>query len=186
MSSTFHLGVVISNRLTWSAHINQLIVKANPKLCLLLRMVYGLHLPSYAAERCYMSMVRPIFEYCSAVLASCSKGDALRLEKLQIRVARDRAVLHASESSSKQMSSREVLARVNWPTLPAWRRQLHVLCLFWRLRHGQGPPSLRAAVPQSASILVPQYKLRKTESVQLPLCSSSKRLLSFIPATAIL
>ena len=38
----------------------------------------------------------------------------------------------------------------------------------------------------SASVRVPQYKLRKTESVQLPLCSSSKHLLSFIPATAIL
>ena len=74
-----------------------------------------------------MSMVRPTFEHCSAVWASCSKGDGLRLKKLQVRVAR--SVLLASGSSSKQMSPREVLARVNWPTL-AWRRRLHVLCLF--------------------------------------------------------
>ena len=77
VSSTFHLGVVISNRLTWSAHINQLIAKADPKICLLLRMVYGLHFPSYAVEHCYMSMVRPIIEYCCAAWASCSKGDGL-------------------------------------------------------------------------------------------------------------
>ena len=40
--------------------------------------------------------------------------------------------------------------------------------------------------PQYASVRVPQYKLRKTENVQWPLCFSSERLFPFIPGTAIL
>ena len=103
--------------------------------------------------------------------------DALRLEKLQLAVAR--AVLRLRR---QDVGDAVVLAPVGWPTL-TWRRRLHSPVLApatWR-----GPPVLAAALPAPASERAPQYALRKSADVELPVCHSKQHLSSFLPAAAI-
>ena len=174
-----HLGVVLTKQLSWSAHVQYLVRKVASKVVLLKRMAYNLHLPSYAVERCYLSMVRPILEYASPVWNSCSKSDGLRLEKLQLSVARAALGIRRHD-----LSDSAVLSRIGWPTL-AWRRRHQILFLFWKLRNGEGPPVLAAMVPKSINDRV-NYGFRKAASLQMPFCATEQHLNSFLPSATIL
>ena len=63
-----------------------------------------------------MTVVRPILEYASPVWDSCTKADALALERLQLSVAR--ALV---KKGRRVASNSAVLEMIGWPTL-AWRK----------------------------------------------------------------
>ena len=88
-----------------------------------------------------------------------------------------------SRSSPKSKSS--VLEYLGWRTL-AWRGHRTRLQLFWQLAHGLGPLSLVEKLKLSSAASRCSYRLRNSSSVQVPFCSSTARLRSFIPATSIL
>ena len=60
----------------------------------------------------YISLVRPVLEYAGPVWDSCTLEDCLRVERLQLSVAR--AILRASRRTKSDVS---VLAEIGWPTL---------------------------------------------------------------------
>ena len=74
-------------------------------------------LPSLAIRRFYIAFVRPRLEYCNAAWCGLTRIQALRLDKVQVRVAR--AVARCPGGSRSQ-----VLQEAGLPTL-SWRRREH-------------------------------------------------------------
>ena len=109
---------------------------------------------------------------------SCSKHDAMSLERVQLSVAR--AILPTSRRSCHNT---DVLRKIGWPTL-AWRRRRQKLLLLWDLLQGSGPPNLRNQVSPASTRT--QYCLRNPLSLAAPHCRTVHRLKSFLPSTVTL
>ena len=82
------------------------------------------------------------------------------------------------------MSKSQLLKQLGWLTL-AWRRRRAKLIYFWKLVNNQGPPCLSSRIPKSVNNRC-EYSLRNTGTVELPACSSSLYLSSFIPSSCLL
>lgn len=78
-----HLGVFLSNDLSWDHHISFMIPRVIQR-CALLKFM-NKWLPPAAARHLYTSYVRPTLEYCSAIWHfSLSAKDTLRLERSKL------------------------------------------------------------------------------------------------------
>ena len=172
---TKHLGVLLTENLSWGSHMNALIVKVAPKIAVIKWLAFRLYLPGFIISRFYSTAVRPILEYAGPVWCNCRKVDAVMLERIQIRVAR--AELFANGQRSK-FGDLAVLEKLQWPTL-AWRRRFVAICLFWQLKHGLGPPKIANFIPAAASLRV-HYSLRKPDNLAFPRCSA-RHMKSFLP-----
>ena len=78
-----HLGLTLSNNLSWSCHINSVIKSVSPMVDVLKKLKYSLDKDSL--ERIYFSFIRPKLEYGCQIWDNCSLSDAKLLEDLQIR-----------------------------------------------------------------------------------------------------
>ena len=172
---TTHLGVLMTDRLSWSDHVAQLQKKLAFKVFTLKRLARR---PGSAdiVKRLYLSLVRTSLEYAAPVWDHCPVRDAMALERIQLAVAR--AVL---KFCRRDHSNVETLKAIGWPSL-AWRRRRFKLLLLWDLLHEGGPPALRDQVPPLVSSRTP-YPLRNSSSISLPLCQSSRHLNSFLPSS---
>ena len=126
-----------------------------------------------------MTFVRPRLEYASAVWgSSCTRSDALYLERVQNSIAR--TIVRSSNSTEDvPVRSSAALKHLGWPTL-AWRRRRSCLRFLWQLLHGEGPPQLSRSLPRTANARC-DYQLRRAESLEFPVCSSSRHKNSFLP-----
>ena len=171
-AETKHLGVTITQSLSWTPHVDKLLQRVSYKVYILKRLAYRCNSGSEFVAHLYLTLVRPVLEYAGPVWDACSRTDSLRLERAQLSIAR--AILRASRQS---LSNRDVLTRIGWPTL-AWRRRRYKLFLFWQLTKGQGPPPL--AVPACVSTRASQTLRKRT--IEMPLCRSELRRWSFLPS----
>ena len=170
-TETRHLGVVLSVDLQWNSHIDHLLSVTAGPVYLCQKLVYQHRLPSLAIRRFYIAFVRPRLEYCNAAWCGLTRIQALRLEKVQVRVAR--AIVRCPGGSRSQ-----VLQDAGLPTL-LWRRREHCLGLLWKLVNGIGPPALLNVLPATAASRSSSV-LRSSHSLQFPLCLSSRRKSSFL------
>ena len=170
--ATKHLGVTLTKSLNWSKHIDYILHRVNHKVYILKRLAYKCPNQHFVC-RLFVCLVRPILEYAGPVWDSCSKADCIRLERVQVSVAR--SILRMDRHV---VSNADVLETIGWPTL-AWRRRRCKLLFFWKLLHGHGPPSLRVCVPPSIDDRAQQNLRRKT--FEVPKCRTEKRRQSFIP-----
>ena len=129
----------------------------------------------------YTALLGPCLEYSTAVWDNCSAHDAYSLERIQLSLARSAAALHM-HCSAHSLSKSSPLQILNWPTL-AWRRRRSKLILFWQLVHGLGPPPLRKLSFVSSRC---SYNLRNSNSPEVPSCSGSSHLSSFLPSCCLL
>lgn len=184
VSTTRHLGLVLSSDLRWSAHVKQLIHSVAGKVFLLKRLAFTARLPLPTLSLLYCCLVRPSLEYASCVWDDCSTADSHDLERLQLSLARSFLSSHLGSSTVTSLSKSEVLSLLSLPSL-AWRRRRQKLYYFWSLKKGLGPPSLALKLPPAISERS-SYSLRSSHSSQVPLCSSSKRLSSFLVSSCII
>ena len=84
VSSHTDLGVVITNRLLWGEHCNQLVSKASSKLGLLMRTC---HFTTDKRQKraFYLSIVRSIFEHCSIIWCPQTVTHLAKFEAIQKR-----------------------------------------------------------------------------------------------------
>ena len=80
-----HLGVTISNNLSWSTHISAAIAKADKRLTVIRRCRHIL--PRGCTETLYKTMIRTIFDYGDVLYDSCLKLESDSLEKFQRKAA---------------------------------------------------------------------------------------------------
>ena len=90
----------------WNSHVKSIVSKAGKRVGLLGRL--RRYLTAHSANTIYISMIRPIIEYCVGVWACCGEVNSGYLEALQKRAA---WVVVKTGSSSDAMAS------VMWPTL---------------------------------------------------------------------
>ena len=100
----------------------------------------GSVLPTTAEKNTFCSLklafVWPVLEYASPVWDSCNKVDSVRLERVQLSIAR---TIFVCRPQVNMMSNTSVLdQRVGWP-MPTWRWCSFKVSLLWKLLHGEGP-----------------------------------------------
>ena len=87
------------------------------------------HVTTYSANTIYITMIRPIIEYCSGVWACCGEVNSGNLERLQNRAAR--TVARTPNSSS-------ALSYLKWQSLNS-RRDNNIFKLVKKSLNGQCP-----------------------------------------------
>ena len=122
-----YLGVVFDERLSWNEHIKSILCKAGKRVGMLGRV--RRHITSHSANTVYISMIRPIIEYCSGVWACCGEVNSGTLERLQNRAAR--IVAQTPDSNS-------AIEFLKWNTLKM-RRDQNVYKLVKKSLNGQCP-----------------------------------------------
>ena len=106
-----HLGVTITQSLSWTPHVDKLLQRASFKVYILKRLAYCCNSGNEFVAHLYLTLVRPVLEYAVPVWDACSHTDSLCLERAQLSIAR--AILRASRQS---LSNRDVLtASRRWP-----------------------------------------------------------------------
>ena len=178
-----HLGLTLASTLKWSDHVSGILKRAAPKAAALKKLGYRARVSVDTMSVLYKTIQRPHLEYASIAWDNCSAADSRRLERLErLQLSVARAVMHQRRHPS--MSKSQLLTQLGWPTL-AWRRRRAKLIDFWKLVNNQGPPCLSSRIPKSVNNRC-EYSLRNTGTVELPACSSSLYLSSFIPSSCLL
>ena len=174
---TRHLGVLLSDTLSWSSHISGIIRRQKFHVFVLQRLAKRRY-SANVVKRLFTGLVRPALEYASVLWDGCNQHDRLALERLQLAIAR--SILSCSR---RDYHNQDVLRLIGWPTL-AWRRRRQSLLTLWDLLHGQGPSDLAQSIPKTAPTRA-AYAFRNA-SIAFPRCKTEHRLKSFLPASIVL
>ena len=120
---TKYLGVLISQDLTWTTHINTMVKKANSVLGFLRRNLRVSN--ENTKEAAYKTLVRPHLEYCCTVWNPHTKDLKHRVEMVQRRAARFTTRRYRNTSSVSEM-----LDHLNWETLETRRAKASLTMLY--------------------------------------------------------
>ena len=119
-----YLGVLISNDLSWTPHIDYISKKANQKLGFLKRNLRGS--PISSKKLAYTSLIRSGLEYAASVWDTSLKKDITKLERVQRRSAR----WVKSQYSTYDTSVDAMLSDLGWATLADRRKNLRLILLY--------------------------------------------------------
>jgi len=150
------LGVIIDDRMSWSAHIEYVCKKISSGLSGI-RQARD-YITQDTAQTIYNALVLSWFDYCDVVWDNLPITLADRLQKLQNRAAR------IITKSNYDIRSRDILASLGWKSL-AKRRQEHKAITMFKALNGLAPENL-------SKLFQPQkhkYNFREKEkSLTLP------------------
>lgn len=171
-----HLGVTITQNLSWSDHIEKIVQKSRKVLWAFRRLQFSLSQESLTCL--YRSHVRPILEYASQVWAGCSIADSKAIERVQKEAAR--IILGLPRSTGYENMLDELL----WEKLSDRRKNLR-LRLFHRVYSTGVPSYLYDRLPSTVAARTNRH-LRNTEDFSLySSCRTNAWRLSFFPHTAL-
>lgn len=152
-----HLGLYITQNFTWGHHIGCTLVKASRRVHLISQVRHLL--PRRSLCSLYSNMVLPIIEYCDVIYDNCTLRDSLALENIQRRAAL------ICTGAYRHTSNDSLLAELGWQPLRI-RRQIHKLCLFYKIKNLLTPEYLRQIIPRQP---VNDYRLRSTSNANIPI-----------------
>ena len=118
-----YLGVVISEDLSWSSHINKVKAKANLTLAFLRRNLK--RCPATIKKTAFTALVRSLVEYSSTVWDPYHDKEIADLEMIQRRGAR-----FVFNNYSRQSSVSNMLEELSWAPLAERRRDARLTMLF--------------------------------------------------------
>lgn len=128
-----YLGVHIDDQLTFSEHIDVTARNAAQKTNILFRL--SKKLTFNTKKQIYMSIIAPIFEYCSTIIFSCDLEDIRRLQLIQNRAMR--IILRRSRDSSRI----QMLNDLRW--LSIYQKLLFNVCIMiFKMKNGLVPKYL--------------------------------------------
>ena len=76
-----HLGLTISNNMSWSSRINEILAKAVKRLSMMRRSKHIL--PRGCLDKLYKSMILPLIDCCDAIYDSYTIYESEQLDQLQ-------------------------------------------------------------------------------------------------------
>ena len=155
VSSHIHLGLTLSNNMSWENHVTSIAVKANKRVTLLKRIKRMV--PRSCLETLYTSMIRPVLEYACIIFDNCT----LQQSKMLERVQREAAIV--CTGAYRRTHHDTLLRELGWPTL-ADRRLCQKLCLFYKMCHQLVPTYLSKLCPLQVS-QVSNYNLRNSQDL---------------------
>lgn len=118
-----YLGVHVRNDLKWSTHVGSVVSKAYKSLHFVMRVLKGSS--ASAKELGYLSLVRPILEYGSAVWDPYQVGLINDLEMVQRKAAR----FVLSDFNPRSSVSR-MIEKLGWESLEARRKRSRLCAMF--------------------------------------------------------
>ena len=86
VNSHCHLGLTLTSSLKWSAHINNICIKANKRLAILNKLSFKIN--RKGLEQLYFAYVLSILEYGDIVFANAAQNDLSKLDKIHKRAAK--------------------------------------------------------------------------------------------------
>jgi hypothetical protein len=150
-----HLGLNISQDLTWGLHITEITDKANRRLGILRSLKYKLN--KLSIERIYFAFIRPILEYGDVVWDNISIELSNLIEKVQLNAAR------IVVGATAKCSSEGLYSETAWDTLKN-RRLIHSLSLMYKIVNKSAPQYLIDTLPQLIGDRT-GYRLRNREDL---------------------
>ncbi|KAI8506452.1 hypothetical protein Bbelb_158790 [Branchiostoma belcheri] len=162
VTSHKHLGVTLTNTLSWSQHIEVISNKARRSsglLCALRRKI-----PQNLLLRLYITITRPTLEYADIVWAGLTLRDQRTLESVQYQTAR----LISGHFGIPYPSYNSLYTELSLPSLQ-FRRKFHTAVTMYKLLNGRCPPHLQSLLPRArASATESRYPLRNSEHLSIP------------------
>ena len=166
-----YLGVLLSDDLKWSKHVNKTCSKATSILAFLRRNLK--QCPTTIKATAFKSLVRSILEYSSSVWDPHLQKDIQKIEKIQRRGARFVTGSYGRESSVTTM-----LKDLQWDELSN-RRRTSRLAMMYKIIHGL------VAIP-SEDLLEPNTgRTRSKHGFRQYRCNTNIFKYSYIPRTII-
>lgn len=168
-----HLGIVLSSKNKWSAHINTIIETTSKQVSFLRKLKY--RFSKETLNKVYCTYIRPLLEYASEVWDGCNQMDANRLEQVQLNAARIVTGLPIFSSINS------LYFETGWDTL-ADRRKCKKLNLMYKMVNNDAPSYLSDLLPNRVGETT-NHNLRNYQNFQIPfsrLCSFDT---SFFPST---
>ena len=120
-----YLGILFSNDLSWTPHINSICKKANSTLGFIKRNLR--FCPESCRKTAYLSLVRPVLEYGATVWSPHLKSDIEQLERVQRQSARFISGDYASRTPG---SVTKMLDNLKLPPLQQRRRDLRLILMY--------------------------------------------------------
>ena len=166
-----HLGLILSNNLSWSEHIDSILKSVSPMIDVLTSLKYKLDRGSL--EQIYFSFIRPKLEYGCHIWDNCTTSNSFALENIQVKVAR--IVTGARKGTSREL----LLTELGWPTLGDRRKGFKLKALI-NIINKRSPPYLQSLLP--ARVGVDRPESRKANNFKSFKIRSEKFKNSFIPS----
>ena len=128
-------------------------------------------------ETIFVSFIRPSLEYANTLWAGAYEKDLIKLDSLEVEAMR--SVTGATLGSNIANLYRDT----GWVPLHD-RRDIHSLCLLYKLFRGEGPSYLRDLLPPEVGERNNyRYPLRNTNDADIPFTSLDIFKRSFFPCT---
>ena len=138
VTSHKHLGICLSQDLSWGVHIDKIV--SNAGKCVDVLNALKFKLDRSTLERLYFAFVRSKLEYASIVWDNCTEAQKEQIEQVQYRAAK--IVSGAIHRTSKELVYKEL----GWHTLSE-RRQVQRLKVFHKMVNGTAPVYLQNEIP---------------------------------------
>jgi hypothetical protein len=168
-----HLGLTLSQDLSWDQHIKNISDKANRRLGILRSLKYKLD--RLSLERIYMGFIRPLLEYGDIIWDKAPREILDPLEAIQLNAAR--IVTGATARSSTTGLYNETA----WEPLHM-RREFHKLSLMYKIVKGDAPKYLIDTLPNLIQDRT-GYNLRNRANLDPPRTRLNIHANSFFPWT---
>jgi hypothetical protein len=146
-----YLGVTFTTNLTWKKHINCVASKASNVLAFVRRNLS--HCKQSIKEKAYITLVRPLLEYASAVWDPYTLTNVSALDKVQRRAARV-----VKGVFSYQESVTGLLKDLGWPSLTTRRKNSRLVHLYKAITEGsalQIPSRVRQSTRNAEQFIPP-------------------------------
>jgi hypothetical protein len=165
-----HLGLIVSQDLTWNEHIIEISAKANKRLGVLRSLKHKLD--RHSLEKIYLGFIRPILEYGDVIWDTPT--DILKpLEAIQRNAAR------VVTGATAKCSTEGLYKETAWEPL-AQRREAHRASLMYKIINGKAPSYLTDLAPGPVGGRT-AYMLRNRGDLDPPLARLNVYANSFFP-----
>ena len=168
-----HLGIILSEKLSWHPHITRITNKSSQRLALLRRLKFKLS--RNALIRIYSTMIRPILEYGCVLFDNCTDGLSTSLESIQFEAAR------ICTGALRHTPRILLINELGWQPLST-RRKYYKLVLFYKMIHKLTPKYLSDLVPHEVG-RTSNINLRNRLNIKQVKFTTKRYGDSFLPST---
>ncbi len=169
-----HLGIVFSNDLSWSKHVDYVIDKVSNRLNALKSI--QCKVPRLCLENVYTSMILPILDYGDVLYDNLSLADEARLENVQRQAAL------SCLGAYRHTKHANLLKELGWQALVE-RRKYHRLIIWYKVVQNITPDYSRNLLATTVGS-VTEYNLRNSDRYRCPTFRTAYCGKSFTPKTA--
>ena len=173
VTSHRHLGLIMSQGMSWGEHIRILTAKASQRIGILNVLKYKLSRD--VLTHLYNSLVLPVLDYCDQIYDNCTVLQKASLESVHIAAAR--VCTGALKSTNINTLLQEELG---WEKLET-RRWRHKLFYFYKIVQKTAPSYLTQYLPDQ-NVNNPLYKGRSPLAFTPYKCKSKRFKNSFFPS----